>query len=228
MINLQPPGQCLFENRKDAGRILAKSLMSFEGDDVIILALPRGGVSVAYECVKLLDMPMEVVVARKIGAPFNPELGIGAISEGNTVVLDKDTIKTFNITQEELNLIIEKEKKELQRRIKLYRDDNPLPDLHYKTVILIDDGLATGITAEAAIKAILKLQPLKLIFAAPVCAVQNKGKIRSEVDEVICLYSPSDLNSIGQYYRDFTQTTDEDVIKIMGKIHKKYPPTSLR
>ncbi|MEX2007455.1 MAG: phosphoribosyltransferase family protein [Candidatus Levyibacteriota bacterium] len=208
----------MFEDRRAAGVQLAKDLRGYK-DNAIVLALPRGGVEVGAEVAKALSVPFDVIIARKLGAPHNPELGIGAVSEGDSEVLSHPIISSLGITKKEIQLVRRKEAAEMERRINLYRDGRGLPELSGKTVILVDDGLATGVTAQAAILAIKKLRPRKIIFAAPVCALDSAKKIKSEVDSLICTVIPHDLTAISLYYKNFPQVEDQEVIKILDE-HK--------
>lgn len=210
----------MFEDRADAGKQLLKQLKEHVGK-AIVLALPRGGVAVGYEIAKGLHIPLSVIISRKLGAPYNPELGIGAIAEGNNQVLDKQIIKALGIFPEELARIRDSEQKEIKRRVDLYRNGKPLPNLAGKTVILVDDGLATGVTARVAIEAIRKKRPKRLIFAVPVCASDTVELIKKVVDKFICLHFPYDLQAIGMYYKDFKQMTDSEVLILLNRIKKK-------
>lgn len=206
----------IFKDRTHAGQELAKALASFSKDKIIILALPRGGVPLGYELAKILSAPLDVIVARKIGMPQNKEFGIGAIAEGGIQILDKHTIDSIGLSQEALDELIKDEEVELNRRVTLYRKHKKLPNLHDKTVILVDDGLATGVTAKAAIETIKKHHPKRLIFAAPVCAYDTAQELSSMVDDVICLISPLDLRSVGMWYQHFDQTSDEEVVHLLS------------
>lgn len=211
----------IFKNRSSAGKKLAKKLKKYQQENVIVLALPRGGVPVGYEIAKLLASPFNVIVSRKIGAPQNPELGIGAISENNVSLMNKRIASLLNISQNQVENIIKKEKKELSRRIRLYRNNQSLPDLSGKTVILVDDGLATGVTAKAAIESIKKLKPEKIVFAAPVCARESVKQLSPDADQIVCLYTPSALQAIGIYYKNFQQVTDQEVVRLINKLSSK-------
>jgi len=204
----------MFEDRRDAGQQLAEQLIKYK-DHPIVLALPRGGVTVGFEIAKMLHEPLDVIVARKLGAPHNPELGIGAIAEDDNIVLDEPTVAVLGITEEQIQSIKESELEEMKRRIDLYRNGKPLPKLTNRTVILVDDGLATGVTALAAIEAIKKQKPKQLIFAVPVCAYETAETIRTKVDDFVCIQCPYDLQAIGLYYRNFQQVTDEEVIELL-------------
>ena len=205
----------LFKDRHQAGLELAKRLTRYAGDDPVVLALPRGGLSIGLEVAKALQSPLDVVIARKIGLPHNKEFGIGAISEGNIRILDERIINLIGINQNMLKDILEEEQAELQRRIEVYRNNKPLPDVRNKTVILVDDGLATGVTAKAAIEAIRKLHPKRIVFAAPICAYDTAQQLRSLVDDVVCLATPYDLMAIGYWYQNFEQVTDEEVLDLL-------------
>ncbi len=207
--------QFLFQDRSDAGRLLVKKLSVFRNSSAIVLALPRGGVVIGYQIAKSLKLPLSVIVSRKIGSPNNPEFGIGAVSENDSVVLDQDSIKSVKVSRAELNALIEKEKKEVEHRIELFRKGEPLLSMKGKTVIIVDDGLATGVTAKAAIGSVEKLHPQKVVFAAPVCAADSVVELQPRLDQVICLYAPVTMGAIGAYYRDFSQTTDREVLSLL-------------
>lgn len=207
----------IFRDREEAGKLLAGQLIQYKKDNPYILALPRGGVVVGYEVAKLLDASFNVVIVRKIGAPHNPEFAIGAIAEEGAKYLDQVSINLLQISKNQLKQIIDIEKKEISRRIELYRNKKPLPELKGKTVILVDDGLATGSTAQAAIKAVKKKHPRKIIFAAPVCAASTAMILKEKIAAVICSHSPQDLQAIGQYYQNFQQVSDEEVMVLLRK-----------
>lgn len=213
----------LFHDREDAGHQLAPQVINkFSSKPVAILALPRGGVPVALPLAESLHAPLEVMVVRKLGAPFNPELGIGAIAEYDTIFIDASSVKKFRISQEELDQIIAHEKEELVRRVSIYRDGKPLPQLNNFHAILVDDGLATGVTAIAAIRAVKKLHPMSINFAVPVCAFDTAETLRSRVHALYCILSPDSLGSIGSFYSNFSQTTDEEVLHLLQESREKY------
>lgn len=203
----------IFKDRRHAGQLLAGKLDRYAGEDTRVLALARGGVVVGHEVAKALKVPLGVLIVRKIGAPSEPELAIGAVAENNVRILDNEQVRGFSAG--EIQETIKKENDEVDRRRRLYRRNQPLPLMENKTVILIDDGLATGYTALAAILSTRKLHPKKLIFAAPVCAFDSLKTIAGKVDTVVSLISPSDLGAIGQYYLDFRQVTDEQVATLL-------------
>ena len=205
----------IFNDRSDAGQQLAKKLTRFKNKSTVILALVRGGVPIAYEIAKKLKLPMSVIVARKIGDPHNSEFGIGAISEADTIYLDRLTINRLSISKEIIDNIIKSEKKELKRRVEVYRQEKKLTILQNKIVILVDDGIATGVTIKATIKTIRKLKAKKIILAVPVAANDSLAKIAPLVDQYVCLHATENLSAIGQFYKDFSQTTDMEVVQLL-------------
>ena len=205
----------IFNDRSDAGQQLAKKLTRFKNKSTVILALVRGGVPIAYEIAKKLKLPMSVIVARKIGDPHNSEFGIGAISEADTIYLDRLTINRLSISKEIIDNIIKSEKKELKRRVEVYRQEKKLTILQNKIVILVDDGIATGVTIKATIKTIRKLKAKKIILAIPVAANDSLAKIAPLVDQYVCLHATENLSAIGQFYKDFSQTTDMEVVQLL-------------
>lgn len=214
----------MYRDRSEAGKKLAARLLKYQGQNPLILVLPRGGVPVGFEIAKRLNAPLDVLVVRKLGAPAQPEYGIGAIAPGKVRILDQAAIESLGITDQEIGKIEKKEERELERRIRNYRGTNTIPNFNNKTIILVDDGSATGITAKSAIKSILKQHPLKLIIALPVCAQGAALEIRSGVrpmkDEVICLFVPEEFRAVGLWYQDFTQVSDEEVVKLLNEAKK--------
>jgi len=207
----------VFADREDAGRQLAQTLLRYRDQDPIVLALPRGGVVVGYEVARALHCPLDVIVARKLGAPGQPELGIGAIAPGEVRVLDDFIVRALGISMEQIERIADREAAEIDRRLRRFRGDRPAPNLHHRTVILVDDGLATGVTARAAVASILKEEPRRLILAVPVCAAETARAFRSLVDDMVCLHAPDDFRAVGLWYRDFDQTSDEEVIALLDR-----------
>lgn len=207
----------MFDDRKDAGRRLGQQLLSYSSFCPMIVALPRGGVVVGYEVAQTLAAPLHIVVVRKIGAPDNRELGVGAIAEENVLVLDKKTMHGLGITKEDLQDIIQEETKEVLRRVFLYRHNSPLQSVTGRTIIVVDDGLATGVTAKAAIFVLRKHHPQTIIFAAPVCSSEVARSLQSHIEGVFCLVTPLNLEAIGTYYRNFMQVTDEEVVNLLKK-----------
>ena len=207
----------IFEDRRDAGARNSRSqLEPYRNDNPVVLALPRGGVPVGYEVARALGAPLDVYVVRKLGAPNQPELGIGAIAPGGVLVLDQETMRILGITSDEIKRIVEEEKTEMERRLLKFRGDRPFPALRDRTVILVDDGLATGVTAYAGIRALRQMHPRKIVLAVPVCALQTARSLGVEVADLVCLSAPSDFGAVGIWYRNFEQTTDEEVVRLLG------------
>lgn len=211
----------VFQNRGEAGKQLAAELFKYRTENPYVLAMPRGGVPIGYEIAEVLQAPLDVLVVRKIGLSGNKEFGIGAIAEGGVTVLDNTTTEVLGIDAVEIKDTVELEEKELQRRVKIYRSGLPPPDLAGKTAILVDDGMATGMTARAAIESAKKLKPQKIILAAPVCALDTTEGIRNLVDEVVCLATPAQFTAVALWYQEFTQISDEEVVELLNKRRNK-------
>ena len=208
----------IFKDRADAGQKLIAELTEFKDQkNTILLALPRGGVVVAFAIAKELNLPLDLVVPRKIGAPGHEEYAIGAITETGEGIFDQEEIKSLNVEQEYLDKKVEQEKKEAERRLKTYRQDRPPLNLTNKTVIIIDDGIATGLTMQAAIKSVKQKKAEKIIVAVPVSAKDSLKKIKEQVDQVICLDAPLFFGAVGAFYENFGQTEDQEVIDLMTK-----------
>jgi len=209
----------IFKNRTEAGKKLAEKLLPYKKENPLVLAMPRGGVPVGYEIAVKLNAPLDTVVARKIGAPFHPEFGVGAIAPGDVIILDETSIKAHGIEREEIEAVIVKEKEEMGRRIVKYRSGEYSQGKKSDTVIIVDDGLATGVSARAAIESVKRVyKPKKIIFTAPICARDSGESLRSLVDEVICLEAVDNLMAIGYWYEEFEQTTDEEVISCLQNV----------
>ena len=206
-----------FEDRRDAGRKLVGKLSRFGGERCVVFGLPRGGVPVAYEISRALRAPLDVFVSRKLGAPGQPEFGIGAVAAGGVRILNTDVIRRLGIPDEYIERITAREVAEVNRRLRFFRGGRPEPEVGRRTAILVDDGLATGVTARAAVEAIRLRKPQRMVLAAPVCAAQTAELFKSKVDELVCLASPSDLGAIGLWYKNFEQTTDEEVVQLLEK-----------
>jgi putative phosphoribosyl transferase len=205
-----------FRDRREAGQRLAQALASYANrEDVVVLALPRGGVPVAFEVAGALRAPLDVFVVRKLGAPGHPEFAIGAIAAGGVQVLSHDMIAVLAISPATVAQIAEREGVELERRDKAYHADRSKPVLAGKTVIVIDDGLATGSTMEAAVRALREHQAAKIVVAAPVGAADTCQRLRGLADEVTCLETPEPFQAVGLWYLAFDQTTDEEVIELL-------------
>ena len=208
----------IFQDRSDAGRQLAEELVSYaERDDVIVLGLPRGGVPVAFEVAQRLGLPLDVFVVRKLGVPGHEELAMGAIAPGGVRVLNEDVLQVIPDAQAIVEMVAAIEGEELERRERNYRGDRPPPDLKDRTVILIDDGLATGASMRAAVAALRQQGAAKIIVAVPVGAPSTCQDLKNGADEVICLQTPIAFIGVGQYYADFSQTTDEEVRELLSQ-----------
>jgi putative phosphoribosyl transferase len=212
----------LYKNRTAAGQFLAEELAAYANrPDVLVLALPRGGVPVAFEVAKALNAPLDVFVVRKLGVPDQPELAMGAIASGGVRVLNQDIVRSLRLTETEISREEAKQRQELERRERLYRGNRPFPVIRGHTVIVVDDGLATGATMRAAIIALLTQQPARLVVAVPVAAPQTCQELESEVDEVVCAVTPTPFYSVGLWYENFPQTSDEEVRSLLEKAAKR-------
>jgi predicted phosphoribosyltransferase len=207
-----------FADRAEAGRMLGEALSVYAGRiDVLVLALPRGGVPVAYEIARMLAVPLDIWLVRKLGAPGQEELAMGAMAGTDTLVLNKEIIKLLNIDEASINAAIARERTELERRNKLYRRGMPAPDIQGKTIILVDDGLATGATMHAAIVSLRNAGAARIVVAVPVGTTSACRKIRQEADDLVCLYTPEPFFGVGQWYDNFIQTADEEVLALLGQ-----------
>lgn len=209
----------VFENRQEAGKLLAIELAYYKNKKPIVLALPRGGVPVGFEIARILHAPLDVFVARKIGIPQNPEFGMGAVAEGNVKVFNERIISL--IPKEKLEGETFRQEEELKRRIKMYRHNKPLPPLTSKVVILVDDGLATGVTARAAITSIKKQKPKMIIFASPVCAYDTAKELKDMVDDIVCVATLVDLKAVGMWYQSPHEVVDEEVVEFLKQSRKR-------
>jgi putative phosphoribosyl transferase len=202
----------LFHDRTEAGRTLADLLREYAGrKDVLILALPRGGVPVAFEVAQALEAPLDIFVVRKLGLPSNEELAMGALASGNIRVLNDEVVQSFGISERTIEAVAEKEQVELERRERLYRGESGLPSIRGKTILLVDDGVATGSTMRAAVAAIRRQHPAQIVVAVPVAPPSTCDTLRTEADEVVCVATPEPFYAVGQWYRVFDQTTDRQV-----------------
>ena len=211
--------QITYKDRQHAGRVLAQVLEQRKILNPVILALPRGGVPVADLIAQKLQVPLDVLIVRKIGAPFNPEYGIGALSEDLDPLFNAGELLPFEDLEEEVKEIVEAEKKELSRRIHLYRGERSLPEIKNQTVILVDDGLATGVSAAAAGRFLKKKGAQKIYLAVPVGPHHPSKLLRDNIDEIICPYQPLNLTAIGLWYEEFNQVSDAEVMTILSHYH---------
>jgi predicted phosphoribosyltransferase len=210
-----------FNDRIDAGKRLASALENFRGQNGIVLAIPRGGVVVGYQIADALNLPIDVIIPHKLGAPNNPELAIGAITEDGTTVLDNNTINYLAITNQYIQEESERQKKEIARRLKTYRQNLPAPNIAGLHVILVDDGIATGSTMKAALASVKNKNATTTTIAIPVGPPTTIQELKQQTDRVICLYTPDFFQAIGQFYNNFNQTSDQEVITLLQENRKK-------
>lgn len=208
-----------YEDRADAGRRLAKALSGYKVRKPVIIALPRGGVPVAAEVAKALDAPLDLMIVRKIGVPFQPEVAMGAIAEGDppTIVRNEDVIGSAGVTDQGFQSICREKLEEIKQRQKAYCGDRERIDLAGRTVIVVDDGIATGATMKAALRAVRRQKPKGVVLAVPVAPSSTIAELKEEVDAVICLDAPEPFYAVGQFYHDFRQTSDAEVIEALNQ-----------
>jgi putative phosphoribosyl transferase len=206
-----------FRDRKQAGQLLAGRLAKFQSTPVTVLGLPRGGVVVAYEIAKALRAPLDVWVVRKLGSPWQPELGVGAVSEGGETFLNEALLLELGVTESELDRVTAQELAELQRRVRAFRGERLPPRLSGQTVILVDDGIATGGTMRAAIKDVRAKRAARIVAAVPISPPETAERLAGEADEVVCLLTAEEMIAIGQWYDDFTQVSDEEVVELLQR-----------
>lgn len=207
-----------FADRVDAGKRLVSALKGLVDKDAVVLAIPRGGVVVGYEVAKALGLPLDVIIPRKIGAPSNPELAIGAMTEDGTVLVDNRLVERLGVSEAYIQQESEGQKLEIQRRLNLYRGDIPYPNLENRDVIIVDDGIATGSTMKAALASVRNRRAKTIIIAIPVGPPSTIKELGKTADHVVCLYTPEPFYAIGQFYENFSQTQDEEVTKLLKLI----------
>ena len=205
----------MLADRREAGRQLGEGLARYRDRHPVVLAIPRGGVVVGYEIARALGAPLDVMVARKIGAPDQPEFGIGAIAPGGVEILDADSVRLAGATRADLDRISARERAELDRRLRRYRGERPLPDLRGKTAIVVDDGIATGVTMRASLSAIRALAPERIVLAVGVAPPETLEALRGEVDDVVCLVTPSSFYAVGLHFGEFPQVSDDEVVELL-------------
>lgn len=203
-------------DRRAAGRLLAEKLRAYaDQEDIVVLGLPRGGVVVAFEVAKALNAPLDVLLVRKLGAPGQEELAFGAIASGGVRVMNEDVVRAFDLSQAQIEAVIAREQAELERRARAYRGESPPPELEGKTVIVVDDGLATGASMRTALRSLRAHGLKRLILAVPVAPASTCAAMANEADEAICLMTPEPFYAIGQWYEDFSQTSDQEVVELL-------------
>jgi predicted phosphoribosyltransferase len=219
----------IYRDRRDAGRLLAEELTAYAGrPDVLVLALPRGGVPVGYEVAKALRAPLDVFLVRKLGLPGQEELAMGAIARGGVRIMNEEVVEAMGVTEEVIEDVSAREQRELERRERLYRDDRPFPEVSGRIVILVDDGLATGSTMRAAVAALRRRAPSRIIVAVPIGAATTCDELLEIADDVVCVQQPEPLRAVGLWYHDFSQTTDEEVHDLLQDaiVQATVPPES--
>ncbi len=209
-----------FRDREDAGRRLAQRLVRYRGENPVVLTLPRGGVPVGYEIAHALEATLDIFIARKLGAPGREEFGIGAVAQGGVRVLNERAVEALEIPEEYIERVAKEETEEIERRLLILRGDRPQPEVEGRTAILVDDGLATGVTARAAVEALRRRNPGRLVLAVPVCAARSVKLLRAEVDELVCLEAPSNLMAISLWYQNFYQVEDEQVVELLERARR--------
>jgi len=211
-----------FRDRSEAGQLLAQELSAYAGrEDVIVLALPRGGVPVAFEVARAIHAPLDVFVVRKLGVPGHEELAMGAIASGGILVTEPNVIEELDIPPDVVAEVAAREQQERLRREREYRGDRPEADVRGRTAILVDDGLATGSTMRAAVAALRKLQPARIVVAVPVAAPSACAELAPEVDDIVCTRTPEPFYSVGRWYGEFSQTTDEEVRELLARAERE-------
>ncbi|MBL6751764.1 MAG: phosphoribosyltransferase [Nevskia sp.] len=212
----------MFEDRTAAGAALAEKLGEYrDRKDVVVLGLPRGGVPVAYEVARALGAELDVLLVRKIGVPYQPELAMGAIASGGAVYVNTEVMRMSGATQEEFDAVLAREREELGRREKLFRGDRPPLELHGRVAIVVDDGIATGSTVRAALLALRSLKPARCVVAVPVAPADAAERMADVTDAFVCVQAPEDFRAVGQFYRDFAQTTDAEVRELLARAHAR-------
>ncbi len=215
----------MFENRRDAGRKLASALIhrGYKGKNTLVLGIPRGGLVVAEEVSKTLSANLDVIVTRKLRAPYQPELGVGAVVDGDHVILNEELVRAVGASQDYLNREIAFPKEEIHRRLRFYRGDQPAPEIVGKTVIVVDDGIATGYTFRASLESLRERHPDHLMAAAPVAARDSVEMLTAFADEIVCLHSPLSFYAVGAWYQNFDQVSDEEAAAILRRNRSSWP-----
>ncbi len=215
----------IFKNRREAGPRLTTALIKrgYKGQNTLVLGIPRGGIIVADEVAKVFSAALDVIIARKLRAPFQPELGIGAVVDGNHIVLNEEAVRSVGASRDYINREIAYQKEVVERRLRFYRGERPAPEMAGKTVIVVDDGIATGYTFRASLESLRQRHPDRLVAAAPVAARDSAEMLKSYADEVICLHTPVSFFAVGAWYENFDQTSDEEVAAILRRYWSAWP-----
>jgi len=217
----------IFRDRREAGRELARRLQKYTGrQDLLVLGIPRGGLPVAFEVASALKAPLDIFVSRKLGVPGQEELAFGAVASGGTRIVDEEIVNAVGLYEAEIERIAKREMQELERREKVFRAGRPPVDVKGKTVVLVDDGIATGASIRVAIAAMQQKRPAQIVVAAPVVPLSTSERLRKAVDDVICVRTPKSVYAIGEFYDDFSQVTDEEVIELLRQAGSKPPKDS--
>jgi putative phosphoribosyl transferase len=207
-----------FEDRTQAGRLLGEALAEYaKRSDVVVLALPRGGVPVGFEVARMIDAPLDIILVRKLGTPGQEELAMGAIASGGVCVLNPDIVAVIDISQEAIEAVAATERKELERRERAYRGNKPPPPVENHCIILVDDGLATGASMLAAVSALRQRKPASIVVAIPVAPPDTVQRLKQEADAVVCLATPEPFSAVGRWYREFPQTSDDEVRSLLER-----------
>jgi putative phosphoribosyl transferase len=213
----------IFRNRIEGGRLLAAKLAHYANrPDVLVLALPRGGVPVGFEVARALDAPLDVFLVRKLGVPGHKELAMGAIATGGIRVINKDVVRGLRIPDHVIDQVAEIEQEELERRQRAYRGNRPEPEVQARTIILVDDGLATGSTMRAAVAALRQQAPQRIVVGVPIAASTTCNEFQHEVDEIVCAMTPEPFYAVGMWYQDFSETTDEEIQDLLEKANVEH------
>jgi putative phosphoribosyl transferase len=218
-----------FKNRVQAGRLLGQALAHYANRrDVIVLALPRGGVPVGFEVARIIDVPLDIMLVRKLGTPGQEELAMGAIASGGVCVLNSDIVAALDISKDDIDDVAAAERQELDRRERSYRGRQPVPKIENCCAILVDDGLATGASMLAAVSALRQRKPVSIVVAVPVAPPETVQRLQQEADEVICLATPDPFSAVGYWYQDFPQTSDDEVKSLLAYAWARHAPTALK
>lgn len=211
----------VFLNRGDAGEKLSHALEKYKNDDLVVIGIPRGGVVVAAQVAKALNAPLDVIIPRKIGAPHNPEVAIGAVTQDGTVIKDEVMVEILGISDNQIQDLASQVEQEISRRVNIYRGGRPGIEMSHKTIIVVDDGVATGYTVKAALQSVRRAGARRLVLAVPVAPADTAAVLNQLVDDFVCLHTPEIFYAVGQFYHNFDQTTDEEVIELLAEANDR-------